>query len=217
MSPETKTADTKTQDQKNPRTKKPKGPKRVQRVPSLIPYDPEAIKHKGRPPVWTPEKKARAKDEIIKRLTAGEYITEITDGDLNMPAIPTAWKWREEDPEFRNAFMRAQDDGYEARFNRLPKIAASRENDVAVVEMPNGTFKAITNAVAVARDRLIVETEARVLAMARPKRYGQKLQHVGGDETDAPIRVETEVKPDRELAKAIASILARSQGTKNDG
>lgn len=220
MSPDPKPADTRTQVQKNLGTKKPKGPSRTQRVPSLVPYDPEEVKHRGRggrPPVWTEEKKAAAKFEILKRLTAGEYITEITDGDLHMPAIPTVWTWREKDPEFKNAFMRAQDDGYEARFNRLPKLAASRENDVAVVEMPNGTFKAIANTVAVARDRLIVETEARVLAMARPKRYGQKLQHVGGDETDAPIAVKTESSTDRELAKAIASILARSQGSKTDG
>lgn len=215
VSPKPKTVDTKTQGQENPGTKRPKGLKRIQRVPSLVPYDPEAIKHKGRPPVWTEEKKAHAKNEILTRLTGGEYVTDITD-DLHMPAVQTLWHWREKDPAFKEAFTRAQDDGYEVRFNGLSKIAGNRENDVAVVEMPNGTFKAITNTVAVARDRLIVETEARVLAMARPKRYGQKLQHVGGDETDAPIAVKTESSTDRELAKAIASILARSQGSKTD-
>lgn len=203
-------------DTKTPKTKKTVGAKRTQRVPSLTAYDPEAKKHSGRPPVWTPEKKAHAQAEMLTRMAGGEYITEVTD-DLHMPTIQTVWTWREKDPIFSELFTRAQDAGYEARFNRLSQIASNRENDVVVVEMPNGTFKAVPNTIAVQRDRLIVDTEKTVLAMARPKRYGQKLQHVGGDESDAPIRVEAEVKPDRELAKAIASILARSQGSKDDG
>lgn len=213
MSPKPKTKGTNSQAQK---THKPKNHPKA-RVPRTDTYDPEAIKHKGgRPPVWTPEARAKAQAEMLTRMSGGEYITDMTD-EMHLPSIQTVWIWTETDPKFAELYVRAQDRGYEARFNRLTKIASSRENDVVVVEMPNGQFKAVANTVAVQRDRLIVDTEKTVLAMARPKRYGQKLQHVGGDETDAPIKIEAEVKPDRELAKAIASILARSQGSKDDG
>lgn len=212
MSPEAKTP----KPRKQPKRKTAQ--RRAIKKPRTEPFDAEAYKATitGRPTVWTPEAKAQAKVEILTRMKLGELISTISR-DQHMPSVDTVYDWKGEDPSFTEAFTHAQDRCYDARFENLPNLAAARENDMATVELPGGAIKVLPNTIAVSRDRLIVETELKFLALARPKRYGQKLQHVGGDETDAPIRVEAEVKPDRELAKAIASILARSQGTKDDG
>lgn len=212
MSPDTKAP----KPRKTPKRKTAR--KNPPRKPRGTPYIPDSNNPNkvGRPVEWTPERMAVAQAEIIFRVSGGEYISRVCD-DEHMPGVQLLFKWRREQPEFEQQVIRAQDIGLEVRAERLAAIAENGSDDVRVVELPNGQFKAIVNSSAVIRDRLRVDTELKLLPMFRPKKYGQKLQHVGGDENDAPIRVETEVKPDRELAKAIASILARSQGSKSDG
>jgi hypothetical protein len=78
-------------------------------------------------------------------------------------------QWRALNPPFEAAFARAREDGADA-------IAANARK-VARGETGHSTGD-------VQRDRLIVETDLKLLAKWDPKRYGDKLQ------VDADVRME---------------------------
>lgn len=119
----------------------------------------------GRQTTATPE----AKQEILDRLTVGEPLADICRDD-HMPAVRTVSSWKKLDPAFDADFAQAREDGHDA-------IAARTRHTARGTGESSGD---------VARDKLIIETDLKLLAKW-DKRYSDKLKHVGGDDGDSPI------------------------------
>lgn len=127
----------------------------------------------GRPSKYTD---AIAK-EIVARLSEGEPLAAICRDD-HMPGVTTVWEWQRSKPELSEAIARAREVGFDTIASRLRETARGQGESTADVQ----------------RDKLIIDTDLKLLAKWDPKRYGEKLAHVGGSEGDAPIKSELTVK-----------------------
>lgn len=117
-------------------------------------------KRVGRPTKRTPD----VTTEIFARLSDGEPLAAICR-DAHTPHWMTVYDWREKDEEFRLEFARARDRGYDAIAQRLRKTA--RGMDEANGGETSGDVQ---------RDKLIVDTDLKLLAKWSPKRYGDGAQ-----------------------------------------
>lgn len=118
----------------------------------------------GRPSLYTPE----LGQAICDRLAKGEPLAVICR-DEAMPAYRTVSDWKAAHPEFSAEFGRARDIGYDMIAHRTRMTA--RGDDV------HGDSKGD-----VQRDKLIIETDLKLLAKWDPRRYGDKIDvnHGGG-------------------------------------
>ena len=142
-------------------------------MPSLVPR---------KPPVTRDEARI---DEILERVSTGEMLAPI----LREPGMPhfTAWyDWCAEDRDLAIAYARARATG----FDRIAIMA--RETARGRGESSGDTQ----------RDKLIIETDLKLLAKWDPKRYGDKLLMSG--DADNPIIVQTEGS---ELANELLGLL----------
>lgn len=126
----------------------------------------------GRPSTFTDELAA----EVIERLSGGETLADICR-DEHMPAVRTVSHWKKANSAFSADFARARDDGHDAIAARARKTARGKTADEGGDSSGD-----------VQRDKLIIDTDLKLLAKWNPKRYGEKVALVGGDEDDAPIR-----------------------------
>lgn len=114
--------------------------------------------------------------EIIRRLSAGEPLAVICR-DEHLPTSSTWREWCRADEALDIAHARARDDGYDLIAVRLRSTARGK------TETDGGDSSGD-----VQRDKLIIDTDLKLLAKWDPKRYGEKVAHVGGDEGDEPIK-----------------------------
>ena len=119
----------------------------------------------GRPSLETPE----TKQLILERIANGEPLAQICR-DADMPCMSAVNNWRRADADFDGDFARAREAGHD--------VIAAGVRDVA-----RGGLGSSGD---VQRDRLIVETDLKLLAKW-DKRYSDKVKHVGGDDGDNPI------------------------------
>lgn len=127
-------------------------------------------KPKGRPTDFT----AAIGDAICQRLSEGESLRSICR-DERMPAESTVRKWAIEDREgFSAQYTRARDIGLDCRAERIGER----------IEMEADTQRA----------RLLFDHERWYLSKLAPKRYGDKVAHVGGADDDPPIKAAVTVK-----------------------
>jgi hypothetical protein len=128
----------------------------------------------GRPSDFTPE----TANEICERLANGESLRKITgvNRDDFMPAETTVRRWlagsEDWNEEFRRQYARARD-------------AQADHYAEAVVDISD---EAVADAVEVARNRLRMDARKWYASKLAPKKYGDKIAHVGGEEGDAPIK-----------------------------
>lgn len=139
----------------------------------------------GRPSLYTPELAAL----ICERLAAGETLRAICR-DEGMPAHPTILGWTKTNQEFSDQYARAREQGYGLLAEELLEIADDGTNDYVERERENGTKHVVFDAEHVQRSRLRVDTRKWLLSKALPKIYGDKIQHTGGSEGDAPISLQ---------------------------
>jgi len=132
----------------------------------------------GRPSDFTPE----IANEICERLAKGESLRSITGAgrDDFMPSETTVRRWlagnEDWNEEFRRQYARAREDQADYKFEEAWEIAT----------------KATPETVAVARLQVdVVKWQAGKLA---PKKYGDKIAHVGGGEGDEPIKTALKVE-----------------------
>jgi hypothetical protein len=95
-----------------------------------------------------------------------------------MPDRTTVYEWLKGKPDFFQRFRRGRDEGFDAIAMRTRLTARGK-----------GPEEGGDSAGDVQRDKLIIETDLKLLAKWDPKRYGDKLALTGGSEEDAPIRV----------------------------
>ena len=126
----------------------------------------------GRPSDFTPE----IANEICERLAKGESLREICSADRDdfLPCERTVYRWLEgkEDwaAEFRQQYARAREGQADSKFDAAWEIAkAATTEDVQV-------------------RRLQVDTLKWQVGKLAPKKYGDKVAHVGGGEGDEPIK-----------------------------
>ena len=128
----------------------------------------EMYKPTGQPTIRTPEMIV----ELLARLEAGETLTDICR-DEHMAARPTIYQWIDKDPELSRQIQRAKDIGFDAMADGLRHVARGSGESSGDV----------------ARDKLIVDTDVRLLARWCPKRYGDR-QIIVGDKAADPVRIE---------------------------
>lgn len=99
-------------------------------------------------------------DKICERLESGETLSEICRSN-GMPKRTTVHDWTVENSHFAEQVARARDAGHD--------VIAARARHVARGTDPDASGD-------VQRDKLIVDTDLRLLAKWDNKRYGDRLQ-----------------------------------------
>lgn len=143
----------------------------------------------GRPTIFS----EAVADEICTRLANGESLRSICaeDREDHVPAMGTVLRWVVENEIFREHYVRAREIQAETLADDIVTIAdGTSDGDVQ-------------------RDRLRVDARKWVASKILPKKYGDKVAHVGGGPDDAPIRTETKLDTTAltdEQLRALASI-----------
>lgn len=130
----------------------------------------------GRPSSYTPDKVA----EIGLRLGQGEPLTAIC-ADLGV-CDDTVRNWMEKDEAISRVIARAREEGEQTIAFRARQTARGQGDSTGDVQ----------------RDKLIIETDLKLLAKFNPKRWGDKIQHADADggKLSAPVVTVTLVKPE---------------------
>lgn len=103
---------------------------------------------------------------ILTRLESGEALTRICK-DEGLPSAPTFLGWCDKDARLAEQYARATQLGYDA-------MADQALQDAKTAEDPS-------------KGRLAFDAARWWLGKRAPKKYGEKVAHVGGGEDDAPI------------------------------
>lgn len=124
----------------------------------------------GRPSAFTDE----IAEAICARIIDGESLRSICSGE-DMPHRLTVLRWMSADEAFATKCARARDLQADTLFEDMQSVADTG------------------NPEDIQRAKLRVSTMQWRAAKLAPKRYGDKVAHVGGDEGDPPIRSELKV------------------------
>ena len=112
-------------------------------------------------------------DEICDRIAKGESLRSIcSDEEAGwLPSARTVHRWANDNETFRQQYTRAMDERAEAKFEEAMEVAnAATPETVAVA-------------------RLKVDTIKWMAGKLAPKKYGDKIAHVGGGDGDEPIKI----------------------------
>jgi hypothetical protein len=121
----------------------------------------------GRPSLYSDELAA----QICTRLAEGEPLAEIcrTEG---MPNPSTVWRWCQQNETLSQAIADAREDGEE-------RITADiRQTARGATGFTTGDVQ---------RDKLIIETDLKLLAKWNPKKYGDKMHQELTGKDGAPL------------------------------
>ena len=155
---------------------------------------------KGRPSLYTEALAVK----ICLRLAEGESLRKICEAK-GMPSAETVRRWLLDDEDFCAQYVRAREVQADRFAEEILEIADDASDDWTVGKED----KKVVDHEHVQRSRLRVDTRKWLMARMAPKKYGDKMQHVG--EGGGPIRTEvdlTGIPTDvlRELRKLAARI-----------
>jgi len=102
-------------------------------------------------------------DEICERVAEGEPLRPICREE-HMPPKRTVYDWINQNPEFAKKYAQARVDGFDAIAERLRMTARGKGDEGGGDSLGD-----------VLRDKLIIETDLKLLAKWDPKRYGEKV------------------------------------------
>jgi hypothetical protein len=108
----------------------------------------------GRPSLYT----EAIADEILERIGSGDPLAVICRGE-RMPHRSTVSAWCLAQPDFAARYAQAREVGFDAIACRVREIARGVGESTKDVQ----------------RDKLIIETDLKLLAKWDPKRYGDKI------------------------------------------
>jgi transposase-like protein len=104
-------------------------------------------------------------------------------------ARSTVYYWADKYEDFAGRIARARIVGFDAIAEETLEIADDATNDWMERNVSeDAPTSYVANAEHIARSKLRIETRLKLLAKWDPRRYGDKLAHVGGGEGDEPIR-----------------------------
>lgn len=145
-------------------------------------------------------------DEICERLAKGQSLRKICHADRDdfIPSRSTVLKWLNENDAFASQYARAREAQADHFVDEIVAIADGEGLSIAIGDEDPQTYPTDHN-----RDRLRIDARKWVASKLAPKKYGDRIAHVGGGEGEAPIAVQ-EVS-DRERAKAVAALIAKQK------
>lgn len=109
-------------------------------------------------------------EHIVTELSKGVPLAVICR-EPGMPCDDTVRNWADKNPDVSRDIARARDAGHDAIAMRLRDTARGKGDSTGDVQ----------------RDKLIVETDLKLLAKWNPKKYGDRITHAG--DAEAPIEV----------------------------
>lgn len=117
------------------------------------------------PKTFSPEERATIIPKVIKGLSEGTPLTVICREE-GMPCDNTIRSWGDDDAGLAADIAYARDSGWDAIASRTRETARGKGDSTADVQ----------------RDKLIIDTDLKLLAKWDKKRYGDKLDvaHTGG-------------------------------------
>lgn len=127
-------------------------------------------------------------DEICDRLSEGEPLRHICK-DKKIP-WRTVFSWIERNPEFAKQYQKARDLGMDAIAEETLEIAntpLTGEETETVTDSRLGTTEKIKRSDMLGHRKLQIWTRLQLLARWNPKKYGDKVTHLG--DGDAPIQL----------------------------
>lgn len=124
-------------------------------------------------------------DEIAERLALGEPLAVICRSEPAYPSPRALWGWTKADADTAERIARAREAGFDVIAGRTRLTARGERQDPA---NPNPLGGESTGDVQ--RDKLIIETDLKLLAKWDPRRYGDLLKMTGAD-GQGPIALET--------------------------
>lgn len=119
----------------------------------------------GRPSLYTPE----LVETICVRLAEGEPLAIICREE-GMPGITTLWRWEREHEGVSETIARAREAGQEYIAARSRNTARGKGEEMGGDSSGD-----------VQRDKLIIETDLKLLAKWNPRKWGDKVQHADAD------------------------------------
>jgi len=113
---------------------------------------------------YTPEKG----EAICAFIETGRTLSKLLqrDTEKRWPTRRAIELWRKAFPEFDVEYRAARQVGYDARLERLGPIASGQIAEGEPIEFSTGD---------VGRDKLVIDTEMKTLAMLDPARFGSKV------------------------------------------
>jgi hypothetical protein len=149
-------------------------------------------KKTGRPPLYSKEMAERICDLVATG--ENDYTIEKMPG---FPRAETIRQWRNKHADFSALYARAREDRADFRAARI---------DGHMKKLLNDELK--PDAV-----RVLIDGEKWLAAKEQPKRYGDKIAHVGGGDDDAPIRFVDEADAFTRRIAGIAPRVGTGSGT----
>ena len=129
-------------------------------------------------------------DEICARMAAGEALTQLCR-DPRMPGTAAVYRWLEERPSFREAYIRARIALYDHWAEETIAIADDGSNDWIARETQAGRVVMEVDREHIARSRERIAARQWLTGKLRPGKYGNKLDlNVAGQPGGAPIQYE---------------------------
>lgn len=134
--------------------------------------------------------------EICERIaTKPRGLNYICDNDPDLPCARTVQKWLSQQPAFVQNYLRARERQADLLFDQSIEIADDGTGDTKTVGAP-GFERDVMDTEWVARSKLRVDTRLRMAGKLAPKKYGDKIAHVGGNpDTDQPIQLGVVIEP----------------------
>lgn len=111
--------------------------------------------------------------KICEEIKKGRTLVSICK-DEGMPSRSTLYLHREENLDFAKQFAAAEEIGLEAVADEMREIADDRAGDTVTRDRGKAGIEKLPNAANVQRDKLRVDTRARVLAAKAPRVWGNK-------------------------------------------
>lgn len=137
----------------------------------------------GRPTSFTNEIAAI----ILERLSDGESLRTICSAD-GMPNRSTVFRWLSQNKEFCDQYTYAREEQADALFDEILDIADDGTNDwMERKDKDDQSIGWVENGEALRRSALRVDARKWMAGKMRPKKYGDKLQ-LSGDQ-DSPLQV----------------------------
>lgn len=138
----------------------------------------------GRPSIYSKE----LADKICEQLSEGDSLRTVCKPD-GMPSKATVFMWLRTKPEFLDQYTRAKEEAADALADEIMDIADDSTNDWMDINADDGSGERYRlNGEHVQRAKLRIETRKWIMAKAKPKKYGDKLDVTsGGEKLPAPL------------------------------